>query len=52
MDAYQFANIGYVIADVDSNVLDILRQKSNSLKQNFTSGVDYNKNLAGNIENE
>ena len=52
MDAYQFANIGYVIADVDSNVLDILRQKSNSLKQNFTSGTDYNKNLAGNIENE
>ena len=52
MDAYQFANIGYVIADVDSNVLDILRQKANSLKQNFTSGVDYNKNLAGNIENE
>ena len=52
MDAYQFANIGYVIADVDSSVLDILRQKANSLKQNFTSGVDYNKNLAGKIADE
>jgi hypothetical protein len=52
MDAYQFANIGYVITDVDDNVLSILKDKANTLKQNFTQGIDYNNNLAGNIKKE
>ena len=33
MDAYQFANIGYVITDVDDNVLTLLKDKANTLKQ-------------------
>ena len=52
MDAYQFANIGYVITDVDDNVLTLLKDKANTLKQNFSQGTDYNNNLAGNIKKE
>jgi len=52
MDGYQFSNIGYVVADVDPYVLNILRQKSNELKNNFNQGIVYNQNLAGNIAKE
>lgn len=52
MNAYQFLNIGYVIADVDPFVLDVLNARSNKLKNNFAVGETYNHNLAGNIKKE
>jgi hypothetical protein len=52
MDAYQFLNIGYVIADVDPYVLSVLNRRAEQLKSNFDDGKQYNKNLAGNIRRE
>lgn len=52
MNGYSFSNIGYVISDLDSQVIDLLNNKANELQTNFNTGIEYNHNLAGNIKRE
>lgn len=52
MDAYQFLNIGYVIADLDPNIATLLKNRAEKIKTNFDVEQSYNHNLAGNIKRE
>jgi len=52
MNGYQFSNLGYVLTDVDSNVLNLLNNEADRLKNNFANAKEYNHNLAGNIKRE
>jgi ribosome biogenesis protein Nip4 len=48
----QFPNIGYLMDDVPSNVLDKIWEEVNEIKNDFSKAIPYNKNLAGNIQHE
>ena len=52
MQSLEFSNLGYVIDDVPIELLDTLKNRATSLQNNFNTGIEYNKNLAGNIVRE
>jgi hypothetical protein len=48
----QFPNLGYIFADVPTDVLTKVRAEVDALQSDFTKGKPYNKQLIGNIEKE
>jgi hypothetical protein len=48
----QFPNLGYIYADIPEDVLTALRNETDMLQADFSTGKKYNKELVGNIEHE
>ena len=52
MEAVNFTNVGYLIDNIDPNVLVEIKQELEKIKSNFSEATTFKENLVGNIKQE